>query len=158
MGSPGGSPSPGGRDARIRLTPRGLRRIPVGKKRAIRRGDGDRCHYILRDGAPNEVLEGTILAPQNFLRETEDPARIDRAKSFIKTILFRHDARRDLAMVLVELGHADEAKDLLLDVLKTNPRDVASLVILGNHYAKAEGDKVSAEQFFRRYSFSLRIA
>ena len=62
----------------------------------------------------------------------------------------RHDARRDLAMVLVEMGHADEAKDLLLDVLKTNPRDVASLVILGNHYAKAEGDRDSAEQFFRR--------
>jgi len=62
----------------------------------------------------------------------------------------RHDARRDLAMVLVELGEAEEAKDLLLDVLKADPRDVASLVILGNHYAKADSDLDTAERFFRR--------
>lgn len=62
----------------------------------------------------------------------------------------RHDARRDLAMVLVETGEADEAKGLLLDVLKVNPRDVAALTILGNHYARAENDKETAERFFRR--------
>lgn len=62
----------------------------------------------------------------------------------------RNDARRDLAMVLVELGEAEEAKDLLLDVLKVDPRDVASLVILGNHYAKADSDLDTAERFFRR--------
>ena len=34
-----------------------------------------------------------------------------------------HNARRDLAMVLVETGDASGAKDLLLDVLKADPRD-----------------------------------
>ncbi len=35
----------------------------------------------------------------------------------------RHDSRRELAMALVEIGNASEAVDVLLDVLKLNPRD-----------------------------------
>ena len=62
----------------------------------------------------------------------------------------RHEARRDLAMVLVEKGDAEEAKGLLLDVLKVNPRDVGALTILGNHYARVENDAETAERFFRR--------
>ena len=62
----------------------------------------------------------------------------------------RNDARRDLAMVLVEMGDTEGAKNLLLDVLKANPTDVASLVILGNHYARSESDADTAERFFRR--------
>lgn len=62
----------------------------------------------------------------------------------------RNDARRDLAMVLVEMGDTEGAKNLLLDVLKANPADVASLVILGNHYARSESDAATAERFFRR--------
>ena len=61
-----------------------------------------------------------------------------------------HNARRDLAMVLVETGDASGAKDLLLDVLKADPRDTRALVILGNHYAKTDGDRETAERFFRR--------
>lgn len=44
-------------------------------------------------------------------------------------------------MVLVELKNTEEAKNLLLDVLKVNPRDVAALTILGNHYARAHNDR-----------------
>ena len=35
----------------------------------------------------------------------------------------RQDARRELAMVLLETGKPDDAVDTLLDVLKTDPRD-----------------------------------
>jgi len=62
----------------------------------------------------------------------------------------KHEARRDLAMVLVEMGQTEDAKGLLLDVLKINPKDVGALTILGNHYARAENDKETAERFFRR--------
>ncbi len=48
----------------------------------------------------------------------------------------RQDARRELAMVLLETGKPDDAVDTLLDVLKTDPRDPRALVILGNHYAR----------------------
>lgn len=53
-------------------------------------------------------------------------------------------------MVLVEMGETEDAKGLLLDVLKINPKDVAALTILGNHYARVENDKETAERFFRR--------
>ncbi len=62
----------------------------------------------------------------------------------------KHEARRDLAMVLVEMGETEDAKGLLLDVLKVNPKDVAALTILGNHYARLENDRDTAERFIRR--------
>ena len=62
----------------------------------------------------------------------------------------RQDARRDLAMVLVEMGRAAEAVDTLIDVLKANPKDHQALIVLGNHYARARGDLVTATRFLER--------
>ena len=62
-----------------------------------------------------------------------------------------HDAaRRALAMVLMESGKPDEAVDVLLDVLKIRPRDPKALVILGNHYARQEGQGEVALRMIRR--------
>jgi len=49
------------------------------------------------------------------------------------------NARRELAMVLFEPGKSDDAMDALLDALKSDPRDPQALVILGNHYARQDG-------------------
>jgi tetratricopeptide (TPR) repeat protein len=62
----------------------------------------------------------------------------------------RQESRRDLAMVLVEMGRAADAVDTLLDVLKVNPRDHHALIILGNHYARVERDLPAAMRFLER--------
>jgi len=60
------------------------------------------------------------------------------------------NARRELAMVLFETGKSDDAMDALLDALKTDPRDPQSLVILGNHYARQDGQRDVALRLIRR--------
>lgn len=59
-------------------------------------------------------------------------------------------ARRALAMALLESGKSDDAIDVLLDALKTNPRDHEALVILGNHYARLDGQQDVALSLIRR--------
>ena len=58
-------------------------------------------------------------------------------------------ARRALAMVLLESGKIDDAIDVLLDALKTDPRDHEALVILGNHYARQDGQHEVALSLIR---------
>jgi tetratricopeptide (TPR) repeat protein len=60
------------------------------------------------------------------------------------------DARRDLAMVCVELGEMDEAKDHLIEVLKLNPKDAWALVILANNYVRQNEDFETAKRFLKR--------
>ncbi|MCH7225057.1 tetratricopeptide repeat protein [Haloferula sp. A504] len=62
----------------------------------------------------------------------------------------RHDARRNLAMALNELGRGEEAEDALLDVLKVDPTDAEALVILGNRYARMEDRGEEARRLFER--------
>jgi tetratricopeptide (TPR) repeat protein len=57
--------------------------------------------------------------------------------------------RRDLAMICVETGGNDEAKDYLIESLRLTPDDPWSLVVLGNQYAK-EDDQATAAKFVRR--------
>ncbi len=59
-------------------------------------------------------------------------------------------ARRALAMALLESGKSDDAIDVLLDALKTDPRDSEALVILGNHYARQDGQQDVAIRLIRR--------
>lgn len=59
-------------------------------------------------------------------------------------------ARRDLAMACVELGEFDQAKDHLVEVLRLDPKDVWSWVVLANHYSKHENDFATAEKFYKR--------
>jgi tetratricopeptide (TPR) repeat protein len=59
-------------------------------------------------------------------------------------------ARRDLAMAYVELGEFDEAKNHLVEVLRLNPKDAWSWVVLANHYSKRENDFETAEKFYKR--------
>ena len=59
-------------------------------------------------------------------------------------------ARRELAMAYVELEEFDEAKNHLVEVLRLDPKDAWSWVVLANHYSKREKDFSTAEQFYRR--------
>src|SRR5437667_7331294 len=47
-----------------------------------------------------------------------------------------HAARRDLAMAYMELGDVDNATNHLIEVLRLNPKDAWSWVVLGNLYIR----------------------
>lgn len=66
-----------------------------------------------------------------------------------------HQARRDLAMVCMEVGDLDAARNHLIEVLRLKPDDPWSWVVLGNTYAKSPDDWPTAEKFLRR---ALEIA
>lgn len=59
-------------------------------------------------------------------------------------------AHRDLAMSLMELGRAAEAKDALIDALRLAPDDAWSFVVLGNLYAQQPDGLARARTFFER--------
>jgi Tfp pilus assembly protein PilF len=61
-----------------------------------------------------------------------------------------HQARRDLAMACLETGDVDSAKNHLIEVLRLNPGDAWSWVVVGNIYAQDPQEWATAEKFFRR--------
>jgi len=64
-------------------------------------------------------------------------------------------ARRDLAMAYVEVGDVDNATNHLIEVLRLNPRDAWSWVVLANLYIREKSDKDTGEKFLRK---ALEIA
>ena len=61
-----------------------------------------------------------------------------------------HSARRDLAMAYVEVGDIDNATNHLIEVLRLNPRDAWSWVVLANLYIRQKSDKDTGEKFLRK--------
>ena len=61
-----------------------------------------------------------------------------------------HLARRDLAMSYVEAGDVENAVNHLIEVLRLNPQDVWSWVVLANLYIREKKDKETGEKFIRR--------
>src|SRR5437667_3032884 len=61
-----------------------------------------------------------------------------------------HAARRDLAMAYMELGDVDNATNHLIEVLRLDPKDAWSLVVLGNLYIREKGDLETGEKFLRK--------
>ena len=66
-----------------------------------------------------------------------------------------HAARRDLAMAYVETGDIDNATNHLIEVLRLNPRDTWSWVVLANVYIREKSDRDTGEKFLRK---ALEIA
>jgi Tfp pilus assembly protein PilF len=61
-----------------------------------------------------------------------------------------HLARNDLAMAYVETGDVENAVNHLIEVLRLNPQDVNSWVVLANLYIRSKGDKETGEKFIRK--------
>jgi tetratricopeptide (TPR) repeat protein len=61
-----------------------------------------------------------------------------------------HSARRDLAMAYVELGDIENAKNHLIEVLRLDPKDAWSWVVLGNLYIREKADTDTGEKFLRK--------
>ena len=51
-----------------------------------------------------------------------------------------HSARRDLAMAYVEVGDVESATNHLIEVLRLDPKDAWSWVVLANLYIREKGD------------------
>jgi len=66
-----------------------------------------------------------------------------------------HKARRDLAMAYVETGDVDNATNHLIEVLRLDPGDAWSWVVLANLYIREKSDKETGEKFLRK---ALEIA
>ena len=58
------------------------------------------------------------------------------------------EARRELAMALMETGSAAAAKKQLIRVMQLDPNDAWAYLIMGNLYAQAEKDLGSAARYF----------
>ena len=104
-----------------------------------------------------EIPEARILEAQRLCEKASNQAskgELPKAASIYRRALELNpslqNARRALAMVLLESGKSDDAVDVLLDALKTDPRDHEALVILGNHYARQEGQHDVALSLIRR--------
>ncbi len=102
----------------------------------------------------------TAPAQQEAARLAQRAAKQAAAGEFAKAISLLkrvlglqptfHQARRDLAMACLETGDVDSAKNHLIEVLRLNPGDAWSWVVLGNVYAKDPQEWATAEKFFRR--------
>ena len=58
-----------------------------------------------------------------------------------------HSARRDLAMAYVELGDVESATNHLIEVLRLDPKDAWSWVVLANLYVREKADPDTGEKF-----------
>lgn len=121
-------------------------------KSATIRIDGEIVTIELPEAAAADAEEAVRLCERAGKRAGEGNYRkaVDIYKRALELDPGLLRARRDLAMACVELREFDEAKDHLVEVLRLNPKDVWSWVILANHYSKHENDFVTAENFYKR--------
>ena len=77
---------------------------------------------------------------------------IELFKKVLDVIPEHIDARRNLGMAYLELGDIEGAKDNLIDVLRIDPKDTWSYVLLGNIYGKYEKERdfESQERFYMK--------
>ena len=75
---------------------------------------------------------------------------VDLFTRALKIVPEHTEARRNLAMALMNAQRFAEAKDQLVDVLRLSPDDVWGYVLLGNIFAKHENDLETGERFYRK--------
>src|SRR5437762_11085410 len=96
--------------------------------------------------------EAARLADRAVKRASE--GQYDKAIGIYKRVLELqpsfHAARRDLAMAHMELGDVDNATNHLIEVLRLDPKDAWSWVVLGNLYIREKGDLETGEKFLRK--------
>lgn len=119
--------------------------------------EGDEAVISFPEESPAVQAEVTRLAERAAKRAAE--GNYKKAIGILQRVLelqpSRHTARRDLAMAYVEVADIDNATNHLIDVLRLNPRDAWSWVVLANLYIREKSDKDTGEKFLRK---ALEIA
>lgn len=114
--------------------------------------DGVMVHVVPKEVGASAVAEAARLQDKAAARARQ--GEFAKAEAIYRRVLELNPtamkARRELAMVLVEMGRAEDAVDQLIDVLRADPCDAQALIVLGNHYARRAGDPVAARRFLER--------
>lgn len=114
--------------------------------------EGDEVVLQFPEESTAAQAEAARLAQKGAKRAAEgDYARaIDTLKRALKLQPSLHAARRDLAMACVELGDVENATNHLIEVLRLDPTDAWSWVVLGNLYLGPKNDPETGEKFLRK--------
>ncbi|RFC44174.1 MAG: Tetratricopeptide (TPR) repeat, partial [Verrucomicrobia bacterium] len=94
------------------------------------------------EAGQSEVTEAERLASKAEKRAQN--GEFAKAKGIYERVLQLNptsiEPRRNLAMVCYELGEFEDAKDHLIEVLRLDPTNAWSFVILGNIYSRPQND------------------
>ena len=114
--------------------------------------EGDNVSISFPEESAAAQAEAVRLAKRASQRARE--GNYEKAISIFKRVLelmpSLHLARNDLAMAYMETGDVENAVNHLIEVLRLNPRDVSSWVVLANLYTRSKGDKETGEKFIRK--------
>jgi tetratricopeptide (TPR) repeat protein len=114
--------------------------------------EGDNVSLSFPKESAAAEAEAVRLAKRGSQRAGE--GSYEKAINIFKRVLelmpSLHLARRDLAMAYVETGDVENAVNHLIEVLRLNPSDVWSWVVLANLYIREKHDKETGEKFIRK--------
>jgi tetratricopeptide (TPR) repeat protein len=114
--------------------------------------EGDNVSISFPEESPATQAEAVRLAKRASQRAKE--GNYEKAISLFKRVLelmpSLHLARNDLAMAYVETGDVENAVNHLIEMLRLNPQDVNSWVVLANLYIRSKKDKETGEKFIRK--------
>lgn len=114
--------------------------------------EGDSVSISFPEESTAAQAEAVRLAKRASQRAGE--GNYEKAISIFKRVLelmpSLHLARRDLAMAYVESGDVENAVNHLIEVLRLNPQDGWSWVVLANLYIREKRDKETGEKFIRK--------
>jgi superkiller protein 3 len=112
--------------------------------------DGDEVVITFPDIPSAEANEAERLQRRAALRLAQGQYR--QAIGILKRVLeldpSLHEARRDLAMAYCENDQIEQASDHLVELLRLNPSDVSSLIVMANLYVAKKSDIETGELFF----------
>src|SRR5437773_8620494 len=116
----------------------------------VLQGNEDVISYA--EEADTKRDEAAGLAARAVKRASEE--NYEKAIGIYKRVLELqpsfHAARRDLAMAYMELGDVENARNHLIEVLRLDPKDAWSWVVLGNLYIREKGDLETGGKFIRK--------
>ena len=114
--------------------------------------EGDEVVISYPEEADTKREEAARLAARAVKRASEGDYK--KAIGIYKRVLELqpsfHAARRDLAMAYMEIGDVENATNHLIEVLRLDPKDAWSWVVLGNLYIREKADLETGEKFLRK--------
>src|SRR6266480_2250182 len=114
--------------------------------------DGDEIVISFPEESDAKKEEAARLADRAVKRASE--GNYEKAIGIYKRVLELqpsfHSARRDLAMAYVEVGNIESATNHLIEVLRLDPKDAWSWVVLANLYIREKADPDTGEKFLRK--------
>lgn len=114
--------------------------------------EGDEVVLQFPEESATAQTEAARLAEKAAKRAAEGNYKkaIDIFRRVLELQPSLHKARRDLAMAFVEVGDVDNAINHLIEVLRLDPGDAWSWVVLANIYIREKSDPETGKRFLRK--------